>query len=191
MNVYETCPQFSSDRFLLRQVCLEDGKDLLRVYSDTAAVPIFNSDNCIGDFYMTRMEDMENCIRFWLREYGQRYYVRWSILDRTTHEAVGTIELFHRTGQDFFDHVGLLRLDLRSDYETECAISEILGALLPLAFALFSCDTIATKIPPCARSRRDALCRMGFRYTPEQLQGHDGTAYGDYYILEKETQSSL
>ena len=185
MDVYETCPQFSSPRFLLRQTCLADRDDLLKVYSDRASVPIFNGDNCTGDFYITTPEDMENCIRFWLSEYAQRYYVRWTILDRTTDEAIGTIELFNRTAQDYYNNVGLLRLDLRSDYETQDAIVSILAMFLPDAFPLFSCEAIATKIPACAETRRKALCAIGFRYSPEPLYGHDGTAYGDYYILGK------
>lgn len=182
MDVYEHCPQFFSERFLLRQVCMEDRDDLLTVYSDRAAVPVFNSDNCTGDFYITDPKDMENCIGFWLREYALRYYVRWSVIDRSSGHAVGTIELFHRTAEDFYDHVGLLRLDLRSDYETEDAITDILTTLLPQAWELFACDTIATKIPGCAQIRAAALRKLGFQPSGEPLYGHDGTAYGDYYI---------
>lgn len=185
MNVYETCPQFSSNRFLLRQTCMDDCDDLLKVYSDTAAVPIFNSDNCTGDFYMTTREDMANCIDFWQREYALGYYVRWSILDRASDCAVGTIELFNRKAQDFYNNVGLLRLDLRSDFETEDAITAILSLLLPQTWELFACGAIATKIPPCAGVRREALSKLGFAFSPEPLYGHDGTAYGDYYILTK------
>lgn len=186
MDVFETCPQFSSPRFLLRQTSMDDCDDLLKVYSDRKAVPIFNSDNCTGDFYITAKDDMVRMIEFWLYEYSQRYYVRWSIIDRTAGSAIGTIELFHRTAKDFFNHVGLLRLDLRSDYENSESITEILSLLLPQAFELFSCDTIATKIPDCAPVRRDTLSGMGFRYSPELLYGHNGTAYGNYYLLRKQ-----
>ena len=186
MDVYEHCPELVSDRYLLRQTCLEDRDDLLKVYSDTAAVPIFNSDNCTGDFYMTTLRDMEACIYFWLSEYAQRYYVRWTIIDRADGCAVGTIELFHRTAGDFFTHMGLLRLDLRSDYETEEAITALLSLLLPPAFGFFSCETMATKIPPCAAVRRETLTRMGFRPSSEFLYGHDGTPYGYYYTLDRQ-----
>lgn len=185
MNVYETCPEYSSDRFLLRQTKMEDCDDLLKVYSDINSVPLFNSDNCINSFYITTTEHMMQTIEFWQKEYQCQYYVRWSIIDRTTHYAVGTIELFNRSSEDFYNNMGLLRLDLRSDYENEALITEILSLFLPSAFALFSCDTIATKIPPCAFIRREALCAMGFRYSPEPLRGHHGTEYKDYYILEK------
>ena len=185
MDVFERCPQFSSERFLLRQPCMEDWPDLLKVYSDLDALPIFNSDNCTGDFHITTEKDMRSTISFWLQEYSYRYYVRWSILDRAAGCAVGTIELFNRTARDFYNHVGLLRLDLRSDYENEAAITEILSLLLPRAYDLFACDWIATKIPPCAQVRKDALCQLGFTPSPELLYGHDGRAYGDYYTVRR------
>lgn len=184
MDIYEVCPQLSSAHFLLRQTCMEDCDDLLKVYSDPAAWPIFNSDNCTGDFRMTKSEDMENCIRFWLYEYSLRYYVRWSIIEKATNAAVGTVELFNRRAEDYYNNVGLLRLDLRSDYETAEAIRDIISILVPCSFELFSCNRIATKIPPCAQVRLCALSKFGFRYSPELLYGHDGKSYGDYYILD-------
>ena len=187
MNIYESCPQFTSENFLLRQTCMDDCTDLLKVYSDPAAWPIFNSDNCTGDFHMTTLEDMENCIRFWLDEYTLRYYVRWSIIDKAANSAVGTVELFNRTAQDFYNHVGLLRLDLRSDYETTESIREIISTLIPRSFELFSCNRIATKIPSCAQLRLRTLSEFGFRYSPELLYGHDGKSYGDYYICDSDS----
>lgn len=185
MDVYDICPQFHSEHFILRQVRVEDWEDLLKVYSDRKAVPLFNSDNCIGDFYITREEDIRNMISFWLMEYEQRYYVRWSVLDRASGCAVGTIELFRREAQDFYTDTGLLRLDLRSDYETEDAITAIVSPLLSEAYSLFGCGSITTKIPPCAQARRSALSSLGFQPCPELLYGHDGTAYGDYFILNR------
>lgn len=185
MNVYEKCPQCSSERFLLRQTCFEDCDDLLTVYSDKAAVPIFNSDNCVGDFYITRPEDMHRMIDFWLREYALGYYVRWSVIDRATGHAVGTIELFNRRAEDFYSNVGLLRLDLRSDYESRQDIAHILSTIIPPAYELFECEGIATKAPVCAGERIAALEGMGFERRSELLYGHDGRAYGDYYLLKR------
>ena len=57
MNVYEDCPVFQNERYVLRLV--EDGDigDLLKVYSDVKAVPLFNGDNCNGDdFHYTTPE---------------------------------------------------------------------------------------------------------------------------------------
>ena len=182
MDVYKNCPVLSGGHFLLRQVEPGDCDDLLKVYSDLKAVPIFNSDNCTGDFYITTQEDMLGTIDFWLTEYGQRYYVRWSIIDRAAGSAVGTIELFNRTAEDFFNNMGLLRLDLRSDYETGEDIRKIMELLLPRVEEMFGCGTVATKIPPCAGIRRETLCGMGFVSVPHEVVGHNGRRYGDYYI---------
>lgn len=117
-DIYESCPKFTNEHYLLRLVAYEDMEDLLKVYSDPAAVPLFNSDNCNGDdFHYTTRERMRKAIDFWLWEYGNRMYVRLSIIDRCTQCAIGTTELFVRTAADYFTNCLLLRLDLRSDYE--------------------------------------------------------------------------
>jgi RimJ/RimL family protein N-acetyltransferase len=68
ISVYEKCPIFESDRYLIRYVENTDARDLLEVYSDKNALPFFNSDNCDGDnFYYPAKEKMENAISFWLQ----------------------------------------------------------------------------------------------------------------------------
>lgn len=100
--------------------------------------------------------------------------------------AVGTIELFNRQASDFYHDCGLLRLDLRSDYETADSIREILSLIVPPAFDLFGCKMIATKIPPFAASRKAATEACGFTACEEKLiGGDDKREYGDYYILLK------
>ena len=56
MNIYEKCPEFESERFLIRLLRDKDCDDLLKVYSDKKALPFFNSDNCDGDnfYYATK-----------------------------------------------------------------------------------------------------------------------------------------
>ena len=180
-DVYEVCPVMESENYLLRLIEKEDAKDLFKVYSDKEAVPFFNSDNCNGDFYMERLEYVEGAIKHWLLEYEGRGFVRWSIVDQKNKEVIGTIELFHRKAEDAFDHVGILRLDLRSDYEKEEEIIKILSLLMTQAYALFECNRIATKAISSAVERRKALEKLGFTLSQEVLVGHDGTAYKDYW----------
>ena len=80
---------------------------------------LINSDNCENGFYYTSIEEMKDTIAFWKREYQSRYYVRWAIIDKNANCAIGTIELFNRKANDYFNDCGLLRLDLRSDYEKQ------------------------------------------------------------------------
>lgn len=183
-DVYKRCPSFENESFLLRLVELSDCNDLLAVYSDKKAVPFFNSDNCGGDdFYYTTAERMTEAIKYWLWEYGRKGFVRWTIVDKSTNQAIGTIELFRRMADDYFTNCGLLRLDLRSDYEKADIIKNILSIITPPTFTLFSCDKIATKAVEGAKERRKALANCGFSMSGEKLIGHDGTLYSDYFVI--------
>ncbi len=128
---------------------------------------------------------MEEAIAFWLWAYKDRGFVRWSILDKASNEAVGTIELFHRESQDYFNHCGLLRLDLRSDYERKDRIVEILSLIMEQAYVLFDCTMLATKAIPSAVERRMALEALGYEEKEEMLISPEGTPkggkYGDYW----------
>lgn len=186
-NVYKNCPEFEDKRYLLRMVCMEDKKDLLKVYSDKAALRFFNNNNCGNDdFYYTSERRMEQAIEYWLYEYNRNGFVRWAVVSKPIHEVIGTIELFHRDADDYFTNCGLLRLDIRSDYEKMSEIIEILGLIIEPAFTLFQCDKIATKAIATATQRMRALEELGFLYTDEKLIGHDGTLYSSYFVLHQE-----
>jgi hypothetical protein len=60
-------------------------------YSDPVAQKFFNADNCVFPFNFNTIEEMENCIRFWLQ---CNDFVRLSIVDKHGEKAVGTIEMF-------------------------------------------------------------------------------------------------
>lgn len=182
MSVYDVCPVLKSEHFTLRLVEMKDAPALLKVYSDEQAVPLFNGDNCNGDdFHYTTMERMEQAIDFWLKSYCEwKCFVRWSIL--AGEEPIGTVELFHREAQDAFNHHGLLRLDLRSDYETIPVLTELLTLLHQHAYELFDCPILATKSPAFAVARCEALKEAGYILSASKIIGHDGTEYGDYWV---------
>lgn len=184
IDVYEKIPVMESEKFLLREIEDGDAEDLLKVYSDKDAVPLFNSDNCVNGFYYISVEEMKDTIAFWKREYQSRYYVRWAIIDKNANCAIGTIELFNRKAKDYFNNCGLLRLDLRSDYEKQDIIEDILGIVIPETKEMFVCKMIATKAIPIAEERIKALEQKGFYLSGEAVIGHDGTKYNSYYVRE-------
>lgn len=186
MNVYKNCPSFESEQFLLRLTNQGDVSDLLKVYSDLKSVPLFNGDNCHGDdFYYTTEERMRSAVDFWVEAYQKGWFVRWSIIDKITNEVVGTIEEFHRDADDAFTNCGLLRLDLRSDYERADAIKSILSLIVKPSFDIFGCDMVATKALPIATERRKALTALCFNESNSPLVGFDGTQYFHYFVLNK------
>ena len=182
-GVYKECPRFENDEYLIRYVSLDDSSDLLKVYSDKKAVALFNSDNCGGDtFYYTTEEKMKEVIGYWHWEYEREGFVRWSIIDKVKGETIGTIELFNRNADDYFTNCGLLRLDLRSDYERVEFIIDIFSLIIDATYELFGCDKIATKAIEKASERKKALKKCGFSLSNEELIGHSGERFSDYYV---------
>ena len=186
-NVYESCPAFEDDRFLLRFVKQEDADDLLKIYSDKNALPFFNSDNCDGDnFYYCDIDKMKSAINFWLRSYETKWFVRWTIIDKSISKAIGTIEMFHRVADDDFNNAGVLRLDVGSDYEKTDILYNLFELFIPSAYELFDCYEIITKVPVYAIERINAANKYGFKKSERLLIGtNDHYAYKDYWTINK------
>ncbi len=186
MNVYKNCPQFSNAKYCLRLIEKPDTQDLLKVYSDVDAVKLFNCDNCHGDdFYYTTFERMQQAVDFWVEAYANGWFVRWSVVDNANGSVIGTIEAFKRDAEDYFTDCALLRLDLRSDYEKSDEIESIMSLIAEPSLNLFGCSMVATKAIAKATERIAALNKLGFVCAKEKLVGHDGTQYGDYFVLRK------
>lgn len=177
MNVYETCPVFTTPHFTLRLVRREDAAGLLRVYSDPKAQSCFNADNCTSDFRYTALPEMQSCVDMWVWSYARGDFVRWTILEGDV--PVGTVEMFRRS--DDGHGTGLLRLDLHSRLESANVIAELLGALLPAMHELFQCERILTKALPTMEQRRLALVLHGFVQCPQPLISEGGVEFPHYW----------
>ncbi len=163
-NVYEKCPSFENNLLLIRKIEVTDLPQLFKVYSDQKAVPFFNGDNCHGDtFYYDTIEKMRQALNFWLWSYDQKYFVRWSIVDKTTKQIIGTIEAFHRDSDDEYNNACLLRIDLRSDYEKANYFITIFSLIIPTFYDLFYCDKIVTKGFPNSSERLSSLKKVDSR----------------------------
>ncbi len=183
-NIYEECPEFENERWLLRFVEKSDSEDLLKVYGDKNALPFFNSDNCDGDnFYYHTKEQMDKAIDFWLYSYREKWFVRWAIIDKTTGKAIGTIESFKRPSEDDFNESGVLRLDVGSCYEKVDALKDIMSLIVSHIFEMFDCNQVVTKIPIYAVERAAAAEAFGFEKTDSLLVAKDGVAFNGYWIF--------
>lgn len=188
MDIYEKCPVLENDNYVIRLIEENDVDDLMNVYGDKSALPFFNSDNCNGsNFYCTTREDVENTIKYWLIEYHEnKGFVRFSIIDKKKGKAIGTIEMFRREAEDFYNDCGILRIDVRSDCEKAEVLYGVLSLITIPFFDWFSCSMIATKAAGYAVDRIEALKKAGFIKSSEPLIGHhQNIAYYDYWIIQK------
>lgn len=184
MNIYENCPVLENGKFLLRLTEKDDLKDLLKVYSDKNALPFFNSDNCDGDnFYYETEERMAEALEFWKFSYENGWFVRLSILDTSIPSVVGTVELCLRASEDAFNDMGILRVDVRSDYEREDALYDIVSLIAPRMGEMLGCRGVLTKAPLYAVERIKALQKAGFTKSAQLLMGKTGYAYDGYWTM--------
>lgn len=186
-DIYKICPTLENNSFRIRLVEEKDALDLFETYSDKNALPFFNSDNCNGsNFYCETVEIMQNAIKGWLWEYERRDFVRFSIIDKRNNKAIGTIELFNRQAEDFFNNCGLLRIDVKSSYENEEALNQILSLIVEPSYELFDCTMIATKVPIYAVERTKSMKGLGFEKSEQYMVGQqDNRRYYDYWIKKK------
>ena len=154
MNPYKTCPEYETESFKLRLVKRSDAEDLLRCYSSPAAAKRANGDNCTSDFHYTTLEEMEECIGFWLKEYEEQRYVRFSVISKGTERAVGTLEIFGGEG-------GVLRIDLADEFETESNIEELVKLTILNLISDFKADSLNIKVSNTPM-RVNVLERYGF-----------------------------
>lgn len=188
MDLFKNCPTLESARFLLRPVAEEDCAALLEVYSDKNALPFFNSDNCHGDnFYYPTLERMLEALRFWQYSRENGWFVRWAVVDRAGDTIIGTVEVCRRASgpEDPFNGAGILRIDVKSGYETEDCLSAVGGLILPAVFEGLGCGIVITKAPIYAVERIQAVQRLGFAKSEHFLIGGDGYAYNGYWTVER------
>ena len=182
MNIYSTCPTFESERLTVRLLQDEDCDDLLKVYSDKNALPFFNSDNCNGDnFYYATKERMSEAMSFWKTAYENGWFARLSIIDKSASSVIGTVELCLRVSEDAFNHMGILRVDVGSDYEREDFLYELFSLITPALEELLECKGVLTKAPIYAIDRISALQKAGFTKSEHMLIGGNGYAYDGYW----------
>ena len=99
---YAKCPEFDTEHFHLRQVRMEDAEELLCFYGDLSEWMFYGNamSNSIFSSRHATVEEMKKCIAIWLDEYRNKYYIRFSIIDKATKKAIGTIEVFDNAGKD-------------------------------------------------------------------------------------------
>ncbi|WMJ88357.1 GNAT family N-acetyltransferase [Anaerocolumna sp. MB42-C2] len=176
MNPFEQCQSFETVNFQLRKTIPEDAEDLLQCYSDQEAVKFFNADNCHTNFYFQTLNEMLAYMNVWEREYLDKVYVRFSIIDKSNKRVIGIIEFCPWLKKaEGFGKLGVLRLDISSSYEKEEIITELIKAVNKNLYDLFQVNKVFTKAIPTAIERISALLNCGY----SKLENGSIIPYGD------------
>lgn len=182
MNPFEECPFYRTEHFLMRKLRKEDTERLFACYSDPEAAKFFNGDCCGDDFYYTDMEKFRECVEYWLSRYEAEDFVRWSIQDKKWQILIGTIEVcpsmkYAADGKE----MGILRIDLKSEYEKQDVLEELLDELLKHIREDFHVSSVLMKFPKNADERQKLIKRYCFVPAKDECN----ISFPDYYLSYK------
>ena len=125
-------------------------------------------------------EETLEAIDFWTILYKNGWFTRLSIIDKKEQTVIGTVELCLRVSEDEFNNMGILRIDVRSDYEKESFLHSIFSLVTPNLKKMLGCKGILTKAPIYAIERINAIQKLGFTKSENFLIGKSGYAYDGY-----------
>ncbi len=173
MDAYKSCPAYKTHSFTIRLIEQHDSDSLFCCYNSKSAVALMNDDNCDFGFFVETPEAMRRTVGYWLDFYRQRAFIRFAIVVNATGTVIGTIEGFGGTD-------GVLRVDVSSDFEKSCYLTEIFE-FAPKSFRdLFGNDRLYFKAIPAAVQRRAALTQCGWQFVGDYRGFHD------YYSIRTE-----
>jgi RimJ/RimL family protein N-acetyltransferase len=168
---YLKCPEFETEHFYLRQVREDDAEELFDAfYGDLSGWMFYGNDMCRSIFtgrYAT-LDEMKNCIRSWLTEYTNRYYIRFTVIDKQTRKVIGTIEIFDNIYSEkkwkieAVKNGFVLHIDFAVPYETREYLSELLCLADNEFFRLFGFNYLLIRAVPEAEERIMALLSSGY-----------------------------
>lgn len=104
--------------FLIKNITSKDFKDIFEIYSDKSIMK-YDSKNIL-----TSIEETNELINKGIKN---RWFIRFSIVDKNSHNIIGTIALHHL---DFENQKAQIGYNLKSQYWNKGIMSEVLHCML-------------------------------------------------------------
>ena len=182
MNVFSVCPEYETAHFKIRKLKVEDADELFLCYSDPEAARFFNGDCCGDDFYYTDKDRFQECVEYWLSRYEAQDFVRWSIQDKEKKSLIGTVELCPSLKYAVDGKMmGILRIDLKSEYEKQAVLEELVDILMVHIYEDFQVASVIMKIQKEAEERQKLIKKYQFISAKEECN----IGLSDYYVRYK------
>lgn len=176
-----------NNRYRIRIVREKDLIDLFNIYSNKENIIYLNKDDCNGDdFYYESIDKLEKKYLFWKEAYKNKWFVRYSIIDKVNKKVIGMLELMPIKSYDSFNESILFRLDLLLKYEKEEFISEIITLCKKNILKNCKYRKIIIKCDPKMNERYNSLISLKFKQSKRLYIGaEDNKQYKNYYVLKK------
>lgn len=178
-DVFVECPVYQSEHFRLRKMDMQDAEGLFQCYSNPEAAKYFNGDCCGDDFYYTDFDRFLECMEFWESRYQAEDFVRFTVIDIVLKKAAGMIEVCPSYKYSVDGRcIGILRLDILPEYESERDIRELMELILAHIYEDFGVSSVLMKAQEDALIRRNVLKSLHF----VSAQDECSVPFHDYFI---------
>lgn len=161
-------PNLETDRLLLRQIIIDDDKEILSLRSDDRVMQF------IGRPKMSTIEEARAWIEKFDTALAEREGITWAITLKPENKLVGTIGFWRLEKEHYRGEIGYL---LNPDLQGKGFMHEAFGPVLNYGFEKMKLHSIEANVYPENTSSRKILEKNGFvqeGYFKENYF-HDGT----------------
>ena len=118
-------------------------------------------------------------MEYWLSRYEAQDFVRWSIQDKEKKSLIGTVELCPSLKYAVDGKMmGILRIDLKSEYEKQAVLEELVDILMVHIYEDFQVASVIMKIQKDAKERQKLIKKYQFVSAKEECN----IGFSDYYV---------
>ncbi|MDN4075634.1 GNAT family N-acetyltransferase [Fictibacillus terranigra] len=153
-EIFSLFPEMETERFILRNIELEDAVDLHEAYSDPDVVKFW------GTAPFTSIEQTQSLISDFHKGYEGQLTIRWGIAEKKGNRIIGTCGYHNWAKKKFRSEIGY---EIRKSEWRKGVMKEVLSAILPFAFQQMELNRIGALIHPENHGSASLVSKFGFK----------------------------
>lgn len=153
-SMFMEFPWLETERFILREVRMEDCKDIYDIYCDEEAVRFQGITN------MTSIEQAKRSVNFFLNGFVDKKFVKWGIARKEDNKIIGIITLHHIDAWSFRAEIGYM---LNRKFWRKHVMSEVAEKVIEYAFKEVELNRIEAHAHPDNIASIKLCEKLGFQ----------------------------
>ncbi|WP_084780598.1 GNAT family N-acetyltransferase [Bacillus massilinigeriensis] len=148
-------PELETDRFILRQLQMEDAPQMYRYFSLDEVTKFYDIET------HTSEKEAADLIKQLSYRYSNGEQIRWGITFKNSNEIIGTCGLHEIEREHFKAEIGY---ELHPDYWGKGIMSEVITKVVEYAFSYMGLHRVEAFYHPLNIASKKALEKSGFQY---------------------------
>lgn len=152
-TTFMTFPILETQRFVLREITLDDASDMFRIMSDPRVMRYFGSEP------MTSHDQAIDRAKGIHEAFAEQSGVRWAITRREDGQFIGTCGFWRLIKEHFRAEIGY---ELDPAFWGQGVMTEAVGGMLRFGFTRMGLHSVEAHIDPANTGSRRVLEKLGF-----------------------------